>query len=141
MDFLAGLYDRPETEGTAKASPEPAESSASPTTPEPSGEPSGAPVVIRAEVQGDGPRLPWPDSLADWVMLLAPDDLPERFHLRQGVEVVDSTRFLASLRRDIGRGPSGPRARYGALQRDILNLHSALLGGQTTARDKCETPI
>ena len=79
MDFLAGLYDRPETQRTAKPGPEATESSASPTTPEPSGEPSGSPVVIRAEVIGDGPRLPWPEALADWVMLLAPDDLPERF--------------------------------------------------------------
>jgi len=107
-----------------------AESSAGPAPRETDAEPSGGPVVIRAEVVGDGLRLRWPEALADWAMLLAPDDLPERFHLRQGVEVVDSTRFLASLRRDIGRGPAGPRARYGALQRDILNLHSALLGGR-----------
>ena len=50
MDFLAGLYDRPEPEGAAKASPEPAESSASPDPREPGGEPSGGPVVIRAEL-------------------------------------------------------------------------------------------
>ena len=96
---------------------------AGPAASEHVGEPSGSPIEPPA----------WPGALADWTMLLTPDDLPERFHLRQGVEVVDSAKFLASLRRDIRRGPSGPRARYGGLQSDLVNLHSALLGGQATA--------
>ena len=82
--------------------------------------------VARAAEKAEG--IPWPAALADWALLLSPDDLPERFTLRQGVEVVDRARFLVSLRRDIRRGPSGPRARYGALQRDLADLNRILIG-------------
>jgi hypothetical protein len=76
-------------------------------------------------------KHPWPGTLADWTMLLTPGDLPERFTLRPAVEVVDPTRFLAALKADIRRGPSAPRARYGALQADLGALRRVLLGGPT----------
>jgi hypothetical protein len=69
----------------------------------------------------------WPYAVADFVLLLAPDDLPERFKLRQGVEVVDSHLFLASLKRDVLRGAEGPRARWGALQKDLVTLKDLLV--------------
>jgi hypothetical protein len=71
--------------------------------------------------------IPWPAVLADWVLLLQPSDLPPRFVLRQGVEVIDRDRFLAWLQRDIRLGPSGPRAYYGALQGDIEALRQFLI--------------
>lgn len=92
------------------------------------------PEACQAQNRPESPRHAWPGALADWVLLLEPDDLPDRFVLRPGVRVVDRTRFLNRLRNDIQQGPSGPRARFGGLQRDLLNLHAVLLGGQATAR-------
>ena len=65
----------------------------------------------------------WPAAAADFVLLLAPDDLPPvPFRLNPWREVRDAERLLRSLRADILRGPSGPRAFYGALQADLLAL-------------------
>ena len=64
----------------------------------------------------------WPHDAATFAALLAPDDLRTPFDLRPGARVVDATRFLAQLRRDIALGPQGPRARFGALQGDLMRL-------------------
>lgn len=64
--------------------------------------------------------VPWPAAIADFVLLLTPDDLPSvPFVLRLGVTVVDASRFLESLKRDIATGPEGPRAMYGGIQSDL----------------------
>ena len=65
----------------------------------------------------------WPAAAADFVLLLMADDLPRvPFRLNAWTEVRDAGRMLRWLRADILRGPSGPRAFYGALQADLLAL-------------------
>ncbi len=76
---------------------------------------------------GGRPAPQWPAALADWALLLTPDDLPERLRLRPGTVVIDRRRFLAWLRADILRGPEGPRAMYGAIQSDLRCLRKALI--------------
>ena len=69
----------------------------------------------------------WPRDAAAFALLLAPDDLPIPFDLRPGVKVIDAARFLAQLRRDIALGPRGPRARFGALQGDLVRLRDVAM--------------
>lgn len=70
----------------------------------------------------------WPAAAADFVLLLAPDDLPPvPFKLNPWTQVTNAANFLRSLRADILRGPSGPRAFYGALQADLLALQRLVL--------------
>lgn len=67
--------------------------------------------------------IEWPAAAADFALLLAPDDLPPApFNLNPWTAVQDAAKFLRWLRADIRRGPSGPRAFYGALQSDLLAL-------------------
>jgi hypothetical protein len=61
-----------------------------------------------AAVGPDDP--PWPGWLADFVLLLAPDDLPEGLRLDPATLVVDRAKYLGALRADIRRGARGPRA-------------------------------
>jgi hypothetical protein len=93
-------------------------------------EPVASPDAARGRT-AESTRHPWPGALGDWVLLLTPGDLPERFTLRRGVVVDNRRRFLAALQQDIRRGPSGPRARFGALQGDLGALRRVLLGGPT----------
>lgn len=66
--------------------------------------------------------VPWPGA-ADFCLLLAPDDLPPvPFKLNACTEVRDAAKMLRWLRAGIRRGPSGPRARLGTLQTDLLEL-------------------
>ncbi len=44
------------------------------------------------------------------------------FQLSPGVFVARPAHFWEALRRDIAAGPSGPRAKYGALQQDLRRL-------------------
>jgi len=77
----------------------------------------------RLTAQPAKPASDWPGELADFALLLTPEDLPAvPFTLQPGVTVVNAGRFLTWLQADIRRGPSGPRARYGALQGDIRRL-------------------
>ena len=78
-------------------------------------------------VRRDPPHPEWPAALADFVLLLGPDDLPSSFSLGHGEAVMDSAKYLRWVQRDIKRGPMGPRARYGALQRDMERLRDTLL--------------
>ena len=65
----------------------------------------------------------WPAAAADFCLLLAPDDLPPvPFRPNAWTEVRDAGKFLRWLQADIRRGPSGPRAFYGALQADLQAL-------------------
>ena len=65
----------------------------------------------------------WPTEAADFCLLLATDDLPPvPFKLNPWTEVRDRAKFLRWLQTDARRGPSGPRAFYGAMQRDLQDL-------------------
>ena len=65
----------------------------------------------------------WPAAAADFVLMLAPDDLPPvPFALNGWTTITDAAKFLRSLRDDIAAGPAGPRAFYGAVQADLLEL-------------------
>jgi hypothetical protein len=69
------------------------------------------------------PAADWPTDLAEWALGLTPEVMPSvPFTLRPGHTIVDRARFLARLQADLRRGPSGPRARYGALQGDLRGL-------------------
>jgi hypothetical protein len=66
---------------------------------------------------------PWaPETAAAlrWLETWTPP--PEPFHLSPGVVVSDPGRFVARLRGDAAEGPNGPRARHGALQKDVRLL-------------------
>lgn len=67
---------------------------------------------------------PWSSWLADSVLLLAPDDLPEGLRLDPATVVVDRAKYLAALRADIRRGVRGPRA--AVLGEDLEGLRLAL---------------
>ena len=77
-------------------------------------------------------RHDWPAAVADFVLLLTPDDLPATPFAFGGPHcvVVDRCKFLTSLRADIGRGPSGPRAIRGAMQADLRQLRDLLIPGE-----------
>lgn len=76
------------------------------------------------------PPLPWPHDAADFCLLLTPDDLPEPpVPISPGVTLVNRERFLVWLKRDILLGEDSPRARWGALQRDLVRLRNMLTGG------------
>ncbi|MDA1055008.1 MAG: hypothetical protein O3C40_31685 [Planctomycetota bacterium] len=68
----------------------------------------------------------WPAdvaAMADFALLLSVDDLPAApFDFGPAETVVDAAKFLYWLRADVRRGPSGPRAMYGALQSDLRRL-------------------
>jgi hypothetical protein len=70
----------------------------------------------------------WPGAAADFCLLLTADDLPATpFALNGWTTITDAAKFLRSLRGDIAAGPSGPRAFYGALQADLLELQRFVL--------------
>lgn len=65
----------------------------------------------------------WPpkvQSLIDWFMKLEPP--AESFNLEPHMFVIDPHKFFATIRREIETGPTGPRARTGALQSDLWKL-------------------
>ena len=71
----------------------------------------------------DPVAVEWPGAAADFCLLLTADDLPAApFKLNPWTEVRDAGTMLRWLRADILRGPSGPRARLGTLQADLLEL-------------------
>jgi hypothetical protein len=68
----------------------------------------------------------WPPEIVPLVTFLefGGDALPtSAFHLRPGEFVRDPVAWLARIRADVARGPTGPRACYGALQADLRRLH------------------
>jgi hypothetical protein len=67
---------------------------------------------------------PWPWEAAMLALTLTPDDLPGVPFEFGGLHcvVTDRARFLSWLQADVLLGPAGPRARYGALQIDVIRL-------------------
>ena len=75
--------------------------------------------------------IQWPAAAADFCLRLAPGDLPPvPFRLNAWTTVSVTGRFLRSLQADIERGPSGPRAFYGALQNELIKLQQFAHNGQ-----------
>ena len=62
--------------------------------------------------------------LIDWFSTTTPPAEP--FELCRGVTVLDPVRWWRSIEGDIGCGPNGPRARYGAIQGDLQKLYDLL---------------
>ena len=70
----------------------------------------------------------WPADLAAFVLQFTPADLPPTpFHLTPWARVLDSARYLVWLKRDVAMGAKSPRARWGALQRDMEILRDIIL--------------
>ena len=87
------------------------------------------PVAAPRTQPTDPVPVQWPGAAADFVLLLTPDDLPPvPFRLNAWTEVKDAGKMLGRLQADILRGPSGPRAFYGALQRDLEELRRFAVG-------------
>ncbi len=61
--------------------------------------------------------------LIDWFPITSPPANP--FELCRGVTILDPARWWRSIRGDIASGPTGPRARYGAVQGDLRKLFAA----------------
>ena len=79
----------------------------------------GAPEAPRKDFSGKN----WDaetTALIEWFNGTEPPSGP--FELCRGVTVANPKRFWEALRRDLGAGPNGPRARYGALQQDLWRL-------------------
>ena len=117
-EFLAGLFGGVSVSGSNEqeviSEDGPAAVPSAPTRPRPR---SAAPVPAE-----------WLAAAADFVLLLAPDDLPPvPFRLNAWTEIRDAGKFLRWLRADILRGPTGPRARLGTLQADLLELQRFVL--------------
>ena len=114
------------------------------------GNSSETPVVSPAvpqDAHGDAVAAPrprsavpveWPGAAADFCLLLTADDLPPvPFRLNPWTEVLDAGKMLRWLRADILRGPSGPRAFYGALQRELQDLQRfALQAAENEPQDR-----
>jgi hypothetical protein len=65
--------------------------------------------------------------LMDWALTLKPEDLPSApWKLRSCVTTTDNEKFLTSLQRDIRKGPTSPRAKYGALQEDVIKIWNVI---------------
>ncbi len=64
----------------------------------------------------------WGDAAAAvaWFGSWSPPGEP--FQLKPGITILDPQRWRQSIAADIGAGPNGPRARYGALQGDLRRL-------------------
>ena len=62
--------------------------------------------------------------LIEWFKTATPP--VERFELCSGVTVFDPARWWRSIAGDIGCGPTGPRALYGAVQGDLKKLHDMI---------------
>ena len=90
-----------------------------------------------AATRADSP--PWPVDLAGFCLLLHPGDLPGPFDAASGVRVAHPDRWLAALQRDARHGPRGPRARYGALQRDLRLLRDVVLEEADKRQAACQT--
>ena len=69
-----------------------------------------------------------PADLAAFILQLTPADLPPTpFHLTPWARVLDSARYLVWLKRDVAMCAKSPRARWGALQRDMEILRDIIL--------------
>ena len=64
--------------------------------------------------------------IVEWFLATPPPAKP--FDLFPHVRVIHPARWWRHLKADIATGPQGPRARYGALQKDLRRL-AELFGG------------
>ena len=64
--------------------------------------------------------------LIEWFRSTTPPAAP--FELCQGVTILDPARWWRSIRGDIECGPTGPRARYKAVQGDLRRLYDLMVG-------------
>jgi hypothetical protein len=72
-------------------------------------------------------KAAWPpdvQTLLNWFLTLDPPKEP--FHLEPHRRIVDPEKFYSALRREIGAGQRGPRARMGTLQCDLRKLKAYL---------------
>lgn len=73
------------------------------------------------------PQSPhWDQELVDWFLALSPPEKP--FQLGPGEKIWDPQRFFKSLCLDCELGPTGPRARSGALKKDLQKLNVRFIG-------------
>ena len=82
------------------------------------------PDVMAVLVDNEVEHLGWDEDTAElvrWFLTAAPPAEP--FELCRGVTILDPARWWRSIRSDIETGPTGPRARYGALQGNLRKLH------------------
>jgi hypothetical protein len=125
--------------GDSQAEPTPpplAMAPPSPTPPQAEKPPANAPVPpptptapAPRKAAPQPPAAPdWPADLAAFILQLTPADLPPTpFHLTPWARVLDSARYLVWLKRDVAMGAKSPRARWGALQRDMKILRDIIL--------------
>ena len=66
-------------------------------------------------------------SCIDWFLALEPPAEP--FFLQDHVYVLNPVKFFESLRKEIGNGPTGIRARLGTLQSDLIALKAKFSSG------------
>ena len=83
----------------------------------------------------------WGDAAEAVAWFLASEPPSEAFVLRwcdrgirPAVTITDPEAFWHYLARDVAQGPTGPRARYGALQDNLKRLHGLFGGGAERAR-------
>lgn len=69
----------------------------------------------------------WPAETRTLIERFLISPIPEApFQLNACARVINAELFYAALRRDIAAGPTGPRARTGALQGDLKELQAKL---------------
>jgi hypothetical protein len=88
-------------------------------------QPSSPPAAFRF---APDQAIRWPTAAGDFVLLLAPDDLPPApFQFEPWAVIVDPTKFLRALRANILAGPGGPRNFYGAVAGDVRRLRDLVI--------------
>ena len=70
--------------------------------------------------------------LIAWFKMATPPTGPLK--LCRAVTILDAARWWRDIESDIGCGPNGPRARYGAVQGDLKKLHARMSAGRANAR-------
>ncbi|MNS53242.1 hypothetical protein D3C72_859930 [compost metagenome] len=100
------------------------------TSPNPIANLAALSLVMREHQVSDLDPLPWGGRVADlaaWALGLDAGALPAApWELRPGVTVTDGARWLEQLQVAIAQGPITPRARTGAVQRDLESLTALL---------------
>jgi hypothetical protein len=90
--------------------------------------PEGSPEVLQQIQPPANVKSVWPPEiqlLINWFRALDPREI-KPFHLEPHIHVADPVKFCAALRREIRTGPTGPRARNGVLQDDLMKLRACL---------------
>ncbi len=71
----------------------------------------------------------WDDEMLTFIRWFLGTHPPtEPFELSKGITVIRPALWWTATRRDIAAGPSGPRARTGALREDLLKLAALFKG-------------